>query len=448
LGIGVAILLVLPKLVTPEQFGNWQMYQLFAVYLGYLTFGYTDGVFLRWGGATYDSLPRGTLSAGLVYQLIANTACAMIAYGVLFSLTFEHRELLIAAIAGSVFYVSRTLVTVVLQVTGHSKDYAVATVAERVILLAGLGVLVATDGLVIETLVWFDVAGRALGLGLALYLGRAVFLHRPAINAQTLKTYLQDCGAGVFVLVANLSAIAINGVVRLAIETKWGIVAFGEVSLSFQLLTFVLVLVNSVALSLFPHLKRLPTQDYATAYQRYRSRLVPPLVLALGLYFPLAAGLMAWLPDYAAAARYLAILFPLCIYETTSRALSAVFLKALRQEKALMAINLGALALAVALAVVILAWVQRIDVAVLSIVVALALRAIAAEALLARRLTITLWPKIVTELFMTTLFLVCAFTASGAQWPVFVVYAALAAYAVGNRQYLRPPPMRRPGSDS
>jgi len=436
LAIGALILVGLPKIVSPVAYGNWQLYQLYATYFGYLTFGYTDGVYLRFGGEKYENLPRRSLSAGLWYQLIANTLCIGIVYGLASAMSSNHVRFLVIAAISSVFYISRTLITVMMQITGHSRDFAVATLIERVTLLVGLGTLLLMGYHEVDLLIWADVAGKAAGLACALFLARKVFCSRPLFDWATLKQYISDCRAGMYVLVANLSAILINGVIRLAIEHGWGVVAFGQVSLAFQLLTFVLVFINSVSLSIFPNLKRLPQTEYSQAYSQLRARFVTPLVLALGLYFPLAWLLTVWLPDYSSSARYLAILFPLCIYETTSRGLVGVFLKALRYERILMVVNLCGLGLACALAAVSVWWLKDINAAVLSIVVALGARAVLSEWFLSRRISIKIWRNACTELALAIIFLVVALAVPHSTWAIVAVYASLAIYGVYNRKKL------------
>ena len=436
LAIGAVILVGLPKVISPLDFGNWQLYQLYATYFGYLTFGYTDGVYLRFGGESYDELPKRSLSAGLWYQLMANTLCIGIVYGLASVVSSNHVIFLLAAVISSVFYISRTLITVMMQITGHSRDFAIATLVERVALFIGLGVLLLMGYGEVDLLIWTDVMGKAIGLVCALFLARQIFCSRPLFNWTTLKQYFSDCRAGLYVLVANLSAILINGVIRLAIEHGWGVVAFGQVSLAFQLLTFVLVFINSVSLSIFPNLKRLPQSEYSHAYDQLRSRFVTPLVLALGLYFPIAWLLTIWLPDYSSSARYLAILFPLCIYETTSRGIVGVFLKALRYERILMVVNLFGLGLACALAGISVWWLKDINAAVLSIVVALSARAVLSEWFLSRRIEIKIWRNAATELALAVVFLGVALAVPHSGWAITTVYACLLIYGIYNRKKL------------
>lgn len=46
----VAMVFVVPKLISVEDYGYWRMFGLYAGYVGFLHFGFVDGALLRWAG--------------------------------------------------------------------------------------------------------------------------------------------------------------------------------------------------------------------------------------------------------------------------------------------------------------------------------------------------------------------------------------------------------------
>ena len=46
----VALVFVVPKLISVEDYGYWRMFGLYAGYVGFLHFGFADGALLRWAG--------------------------------------------------------------------------------------------------------------------------------------------------------------------------------------------------------------------------------------------------------------------------------------------------------------------------------------------------------------------------------------------------------------
>ena len=47
------------KLLLVEDYGKWQLFLFYFSYLGFLHFGWEDGIYLRYAGKSYDELsPR------------------------------------------------------------------------------------------------------------------------------------------------------------------------------------------------------------------------------------------------------------------------------------------------------------------------------------------------------------------------------------------------------
>src|SRR2546427_3650224 len=44
----VALVFVVPKLISVEDYGYWRLFGLYAGYVGFLHFGFADGALLRW----------------------------------------------------------------------------------------------------------------------------------------------------------------------------------------------------------------------------------------------------------------------------------------------------------------------------------------------------------------------------------------------------------------
>ncbi len=51
----MALVFVVPKLISVENYGYWRMCGLYAGYVGFLHFGFADGALLRWAGREWPS---------------------------------------------------------------------------------------------------------------------------------------------------------------------------------------------------------------------------------------------------------------------------------------------------------------------------------------------------------------------------------------------------------
>ncbi len=57
--ISALVTLVVPKLIGIEEYGYWQLYLFYSSYIGFLHFGWNDGIYLKYGGKEYNDLDKG-----------------------------------------------------------------------------------------------------------------------------------------------------------------------------------------------------------------------------------------------------------------------------------------------------------------------------------------------------------------------------------------------------
>lgn len=422
--------LILPRFITPAEFGFWQLYQLFALYLGYVTFGYSDGLNLRLAGRRFTALPKKQLSSGLFYLTVLDALFFFSMVGIFALLSPGDSALLFAwAAIGSVFYIPRTAMSIIFQSAGMAKAYSVTMVTERVVLVVGVLLMLTAGEASATTLVIADVFSKAVGVVVALWIGRSVFVGWPSARRSVVRFFLRDCRDGSYVLFANVAAMLIQGGVRGIVIGAWDVVVFGQISLAFQFASLFMVAVNSVAVSVLPNLKRLDRAEYVAAYLSLRRRMVTPLIACLLLCLPITVVLDWWLPDYTVAVYYMALLFPLFIYESLNRGLTAVFMKAMRVERALLLINCIALAVALGIALFGAFVLHNLDVTVLAIVVALAVRALMSELLVARSLGFSVKIEWLAETGIVVLFLL-TFLLGRPWWAVLSLIGVVAGYVI------------------
>jgi hypothetical protein len=52
------VILIVPKLIGIQEYGYWQLYLFYSFYVGFLHFGWNDGIYLRYGGKEYLELDK------------------------------------------------------------------------------------------------------------------------------------------------------------------------------------------------------------------------------------------------------------------------------------------------------------------------------------------------------------------------------------------------------
>ena len=59
--LSVLMSLIVPKFLTVRDFGYWQLFIFYFGYVGFFHFGLNDGVYLKYGGKSYDEMDKPLL---------------------------------------------------------------------------------------------------------------------------------------------------------------------------------------------------------------------------------------------------------------------------------------------------------------------------------------------------------------------------------------------------
>jgi len=243
----------------------------------------------------------------------------------------------------------------------------------------------------------------------------------------------ENINVGIKLMFANIASMLIIGVVRFGIERSWDVSTFGKVSLTLSISNLMLLFINAVGIVMFPILRRVDEKKLPSIYETMRTFLMVPLLGMLIVYYPLKVMLSAWLPQYADSLIYMALVFPICVYEGQMALLINTYLKTLRKEKLMLQINLISLVLSVMISFVTILILKNLDLAIVSIVILLAFRCVLAEIFLSKILRITIYKDIALELIMTVIFITTGWFVKS--WIAVMVYAvAYAMYLIIKRK--------------
>ena len=79
LASAAALGFLVPHFLTVEGFGYWQIYVLYSSFVGFLSMGFIDGVYLRFGGYEYAALPFRELRGPIrLFSLMLFTLSAVV----------------------------------------------------------------------------------------------------------------------------------------------------------------------------------------------------------------------------------------------------------------------------------------------------------------------------------------------------------------------------------
>ncbi len=408
--ISTLVVLIIPKLIGVEEYGYWQLYIFYTSYIGFLHFGWNDGIYLRYGGKEYDSLDKKMFFSQyymlFTVQLLIGVLISI--YALLF-VQGENRVFIVQMTSIALVIVnSRYMLLFLLQATNRIRIYAKITMLDR-ILYVGLIILLLAFGIRnFKLMIIADLLGKGVSLLVAMYACKDIVFRNISQFTFTIKEAYLNLSVGIKLMLSNIAGKFIVGFVKLGIERSWDIATFGKVSLTLSISNLVMLFINAVGVIMYPILRRTNESKLPNIYMTMRDVLMIILLGVLIIYYPLKSILSGWLPEYAESLNYMAILFPIVIYEGKMSLLINTYLKTLRKEKTILFINVITVSMSALFTLVTTVLLRNLDFAIISIVILLALRSVISEMILSKIINISVLKDIVIELGMTTIFILTA----------------------------------------
>jgi O-antigen/teichoic acid export membrane protein len=401
------VVLIIPKLVGVEEYGYWQLYLFYSSYVGFLHFGWIDGIYLRYGGKEYQDLDKRLLFSQFYMLVMLQLIIAVIIASISVAFFTDKNRIFIFQMTALclLFTNVRYMLLFILQCTNRIKEYAQITMMGR-ILYCGLIIIFLLVGVRdYKLMIVADLIGRFISLSYAMNCCSDIVFRSISTFYISFKEAVENISAGIKLMFANIASMLIVGVVRFGIERSWDVSTFGKVSLTLSISNLMMLFINAVGIIMFPVLRRTNENKLPGIYVMMRDCLMGLLFGALTIYYPLKVVISAWLPKYADSLVYMALIFPICVYEGKMSLLINTYLKTLRKEKLMLKINLISLTLSLMLTFVNTLILKNLNLAIGSIVILLAFRCALAEIFLSRILEIPLYKDIILELMMTFIFI-------------------------------------------
>lgn len=403
----MAVSLVVPKVISVDEYGLFQVFLFYTTFTGILHFGWNDGIYLRFGGEKYENLNKGMFFSQFWMQVIMQTIMASIAFLIVGRVSnSEERIFIFRMLAVYMLLLNiRGFFLLLLQATNRIKDYANITILFRLpyfFIILGLLILKQVS---YQSLIIADVAGLGISTAVALYKCRDIVFRNFQDFKSPFSEMFENIRVGFKLLFANFAGVLILGAIRFGIDNNWDDTTFGKTSLAITASNLMMLFINAIAIVVFPLLKRTAVSRYPTIYKTIRSILIVGGFGLLLLYYPIKSVLILWLPKYAESLRYMALLFPIFIYEGKTSLLTNTYFKALRHETRMFNINFICCIVSITSTIIVTYVLHNIYMAILLITFMMVFRATLAELVITRIIDVPVYKETVMEILLCVLFI-------------------------------------------
>lgn len=425
LTVAVVMTLVVPKFISVYEYGIWQLFLFYFYYIGFFHFGWEDGIYLRYAGQRFSDLNRNVLS-GQFYGIIFSQLLIAILLWVL-APCFIQDSVKVRVIRYTALLIPfvnfNNLCNFIMQISNRIKDYAKLLLTEQIVFF----VLVLVFLLVLnyKSFIYLysaKVISVACVTGLGVFLCNSILCASIPTLPAVLSEAKENISVGIKLMFANVAGMLIIGIVRYGISIGWDVGTFGKISLTLNISNFLLVFINAIGVAFFPMLKQMDSRKLSALFSDIRTGLSMVLVAALMVYYPLKAFLVWWLPHYADSLIYMAILFPVCLFESRMQLLCTTYLKSMRQEALLLKINVISVVSSILITMLSVVVFHNLTLAVVSILLLYAFRCLLAEYWLRKLLGCKTNRYVAMELALVMLFTVTGWFVNS--WVCTAIYMA------------------------
>lgn len=421
--IGSAVItLVVPKFLSVEAYGYFQLYLFYLSYIGFCCFGWIDGIVLRYAGHYYEKLNFSNFKTQFVIYCVTQLAIAGVFVSATTFFIYDAAERQVYTLLGLaiVFSSPCSFFRYLLQAVGKVKEYSRNLLIERTIytILVLLFLIIGFTGFF--WLILADLVGKIVSLVCVIIDCKEITLAPFGPWRKAIREGWANVSCGIKLLAANGASLFIVGIVRYAVQIHWDVIAFAKVSFALSISNLFMVFIRAVSIVLLPQLKRVMPDKLPEIYGAIRALLMILLFAMLIAYYPISSILSTWLPQYKESLRYMGLLFPICIFESKNSLLIETYLKTYRKEKTLLIINCSTVGLSFVLTWLTVFVFSNLNLAMLSVVFLLWFRCGVSELIIEKLINRRLITDITKETLLVIIFIVCSWLVTG--WIGTAVY--------------------------
>lgn len=408
--LGLAKVLVLPIILGVSGFGYWHVYLLYVSYLGLLSLGFNDGIYLRYGKFDYADMPKPVLRSSIRLFIIMQLIMMGIAFfavrfepdpGKQVSLFWVVINIPIAGLSGILIHV--------LQVTNQLKKFILYSVIDKIILFVFIIIFLITNTDNYLLVIAIDTFSKLIVLGLMAYECNELFIGASDKLRSAYFEFRENISVGSKLMIASLTGMLVFGFGRFVVERFDSVAAYGTYSFAISTTNLVLIFMTAIGVVVYPTMNRLDEKKYSTYFTKIDKILSILVFGLLIIYFPLRLFIIEFLPDYIPIFEYLPVIFSVIFIQSKMQILINPYFKLLREEKEMLKANLLGLISAIIIIVPLYLFYGSVLSVAIGTVLAMSIRYLFSDIILRNRLSIQVKHNVLIDFAGVLTFIFLAF---------------------------------------
>ena len=290
--------IIIPAYLSVEDYGYWQLFLLYAGYVGILHFGFVNGILLRWAGRELSEV-GSEIKRALIFLLLEQVVIiAPLGLGLYFLLDppFQGIGLMLLGYA----FLSNLLHLFLFTATAVRKFKLLAAInISRGLAFLLTIILFFNLGYVGYHHVFFAFFSSYLFILLFAVFWFSKYLGGKMPSFSSLLNYgKENINLGVFVLLGTFVSIFFLSIDRLMVSAFFSIEQFAIYAFALTIALVVHIFVGVIAQVFFPYLSATTTQSRTEAYRLAKPAIILSWAAILAVYFPATKIVEFYLPHY------------------------------------------------------------------------------------------------------------------------------------------------------
>jgi O-antigen/teichoic acid export membrane protein len=342
--------LIVPLVLGVSDYGYWQLYVFYTIYVGIFSFGYNDGIYLKYGGHRFEELPLAKLRASNVMHvllLILGVTVVVLGAGLVAD---PLRKIVFFAVAANIFVLGTIgNISLSLQAVGRMKGYAFLNAADKIFFTIALAALVYPELRTFSFLITIDLAGKIAVLIALILRYPQLYAGSFASMAAALLEFRENLRSGIQLMVANLSGMLVLGIGRIFIEYFESVENYSHYAFASSISNIMLMCITSMSVVIYPALRRQPDASYLRHFEKINNNYSSFSIILMTSYFAAIAFILQVATSYKPVLEFLNIVFAITVLQGKMQLVNNTFYVALRLERAMLRANLISLLFAIGL---------------------------------------------------------------------------------------------------
>jgi O-antigen/teichoic acid export membrane protein len=343
--IGAIQGLLVPKLLSIQDYGYFQMFILYTSYSGLLHLGFVDGALVRWVSKDKEQV-AGELKSAALYlaaQLLVIILPLLLVF--FFLLHSQNQVIAISALIYAFVMDFGYIFIFALQATKRFKVVTAANIAKSV-LIFGIVIICLLTGL---KQYYFMILAILIGHFIFDFIMVFIFRRDLKVKPITPISFWQqpklNLNIGFFILAGNFIVLLFMTLDRLTINALFSVEQFAVYSLAMSVVMITYLFVSAISQVLLPYLASIGGELRTKTYQLAKPSIIIAWCGVLAIYFPFVWIVRLYLPQYVASLQVLAILLCTVGFGSIIQILQANYFMIYRKQRPYFYIALSAFAI-------------------------------------------------------------------------------------------------------